>query len=280
LFSLVLPLLLGHIGRQVNAAGGGAASLLNLLGEQRSLLRDAPSGLMSLLGGSAPSIASAATPAATVVEAARTVGAKQRPSPWLWALPALFLIPLLAYFMGRGRQDVQSTVQGTADVPRAVATAGTAAAGALVDRALPDSTTLRVPANGFESRLLAYIQDSSQTPGRETWFTFDRLEFDPDSATLRPDASEQLANVAAIMKAYPNVKMTIGGYTDNTADSAHNLELSQSRAHAAMDHIVSQGVDASRLSAEGYGDQHPVADNSTPEGRQQNRRVDIRVTDK
>jgi outer membrane protein OmpA-like peptidoglycan-associated protein len=279
LLSLALPLLLGQLGRHVNATGGGAASLMNLLGEQRSFLRDAaPSGLMSLLGGAESTLAAA--PAAAAAFATRTAAETQRrTSPWLWALPALLLIPLLLYFMGRGRHDAESVVQSAADIPRAVATAGTAL-GEFVDKALPDNIALHVPANGFESKLLAFIEDPRQTANGQTWFTFDRLEFDTDSATLTPAASEQLGNVAAIMKAYPNVKMKIGGYTDNTADSAHNLELSQARANAAMQQIVQHGVDASRLSAQGYGDQNPVADNSTPEGRQRNRRVDISVTEK
>jgi hypothetical protein len=83
-----------------------------------------------------------------------------------------------------------------------------------------------------------------------------------------------------IMRAYPNVKVEIGGYTDNTSDSAHNLELSRARASAAMEQIANQGIDRARLSAQGYGEQNPVADNSTAEGRQRNRRVDIRVTEK
>jgi K(+)-stimulated pyrophosphate-energized sodium pump len=76
------------------------------------------------------------------------------------------------------------------------------------------------------------------------------------------------------------VKVKIGGYTDNTAERSYNLKLSQDRANAAMNQIASLGVDRSRMEAEGYGDADPIADNSTPEGRQRNRRVDIRVTDK
>ena len=82
------------------------------------------------------------------------------------------------------------------------------------------------------------------------------------------------------MQAYPAVRVKIGGYTDNSADSAYNLKLSQERAEAATDRIATLGVDRSRLEAEGYGEAHPIADNATPQGRQRNRRVDIRVTNK
>ena len=82
------------------------------------------------------------------------------------------------------------------------------------------------------------------------------------------------------MKAYPNVELKMGGYTDNTGDAKKNVELSQKRAETAMQELVKLGVAAKRLAAEGYGDQHPIADNSTPEGRAKNRRIDIRVTKK
>ena len=72
----------------------------------------------------------------------------------------------------------------------------------------------------------------------------------------------------------------LGGYTDNTGDPQANLRLSQQRADAVMADLVKLGVDAGRMKAEGYGQEHPVADNSTEEGRAKNRRIDIRVISK
>jgi outer membrane protein OmpA-like peptidoglycan-associated protein len=82
------------------------------------------------------------------------------------------------------------------------------------------------------------------------------------------------------MKAYPKVKAKIGGYTDNVGDPDANLKLSKDRATNVMNELIVLGVTPDRLTAEGYGDQHPVADNSTDAGRQQNRRIALRVTDK
>ena len=82
------------------------------------------------------------------------------------------------------------------------------------------------------------------------------------------------------MKAYPTTHLTIGGYTDNTGDPAKNLELSQARAHNVTAELIKLGVAADRLVAKGYGDQHPVGDNSTEAGRAQNRRISMLVTQK
>jgi outer membrane protein OmpA-like peptidoglycan-associated protein len=140
--------------------------------------------------------------------------------------------------------------------------------------------TLNIPANGVESKLVAFIEDPGRNVDRETWFSFDRLEFETASAQLRPTSQEQLRNVAEILKAYPQVNVKIGGYTDNVGDDASNLKLSGERATNTMNEIANLGIDKSRLEAEGYGEQFPVADNATEEGRQRNRRIDIRVTKK
>ena len=76
------------------------------------------------------------------------------------------------------------------------------------------------------------------------------------------------------------VNIKIGGYTDNVGDPQTNLKISGERAKATLQALVGMGIGAGRMEAEGYGEQHPVADNSTDQGRQKNRRVDIRVTAK
>jgi K(+)-stimulated pyrophosphate-energized sodium pump len=86
--------------------------------------------------------------------------------------------------------------------------------------------------------------------------------------------------VADILKAFPAVAIKLGGYTDNTGNADNNLKLSVDRAKSVMQSLVAKGVEASRIESEGYGDQHPVASNDTEEGRNQNRRISIRVTEK
>jgi OmpA-OmpF porin, OOP family len=151
---------------------------------------------------------------------------------------------------------------------------------AFVSRRLPGDVTLSVPMNGVESKLVAFIEDANRRVDKDTWFSFDRLEFETGSAQLRPSSQEQLRNVAAILKAYPRVRVKIGGYTDNVGDDGANLRLSADRAANTTNELSRLGIDRGRMESEGYGEQFPIADNATEEGRQHNRRIDIRVTEK
>ncbi len=171
--------------------------------------------------------------------------------------------------------------------PAAVKPAVDAASKAVTDRLgkfmatkLLTGVEISLPEFGVERKLLAFIEDKSKPVDKKTWFTFDRLDFETGSATLRPTSAEQLRNIAEIMKAYPKVALKLGGYTDNVGSPDDNLKLSKLRAQNTMQELVKLGVDAKRLEAEGYGEMHPVADNSTEDGRQKNRRIDILVTRK
>lgn len=155
-----------------------------------------------------------------------------------------------------------------------------ASLGAFGAKKLPDGVELTIPANGVENRLLAFIEDKSKAVDKTTWFDFDRLLFETGSARLKPESREQLQNTAAILKAFPAVNLKIGGYTDNTGNAASNTKLSQQRAEAAVAELIKLGVSKTRLEAEGYGQEHPIADNGTAEGRQKNRRTSVRVTKK
>jgi outer membrane protein OmpA-like peptidoglycan-associated protein len=199
--------------------------------------------------------------------------------PWRkWLLPLLLLlglIALLVYFMGR-REPTPAPSTATAPAPVAAGVNQ----GAVIDKRLPNGVTLHIPANGVENKLLAFIEDKSQPVSPDKWFSFDRLEFETNSSTLKPSSQEQMRNIAEIMKAYPQMMVKFGGYTDNIGDPQRNLQLSRERASSAMNQVTAFGVDASRLTAEGYGEQNPIADNATAEGRQRNRRVGINVTAK
>ncbi len=145
---------------------------------------------------------------------------------------------------------------------------------------LPDGTEIIIAENGVETQLITFIEDKNIPADKETWFSFDRILFETNKANLRPSSEYQGKNIVAILKAYPNVNLKIGGYTDNTGNPQANLKLSQARADAVMNALINKGIEPERLKAEGYGQEFPVAANDTPEGRERNRRVDVRISKK
>lgn len=103
--------------------------------------------------------------------------------------------------------------------------------------------------------------------------------FEPGGATLSSDAHAKLDEIAAALRLQTQAghSITVSGYTDSIGDARTNEDLSARRATAVRDYLVSKGVDASALHVEGMGQRRPVADNATPEGRAQNRRVEIAI---
>ena len=90
----------------------------------------------------------------------------------------------------------------------------------------------------------------------------------------------ELDKVVEMMKGHPNIHIELGGHTDNVGRAEFNQKLSEQRAKAVYDYLVSHGVEASRLTYKGYGSTQPVGDNNTPEGRRQNRRTVFTIVDK
>lgn len=102
------------------------------------------------------------------------------------------------------------------------------------------------------------------------------VNFEFDSARLTADSKSRLDEGLAILKRHPNLKVEIAGHTDSTGSDAYNQGLSERRAKAVMDYMVANGANAANLTARGYGESQPVADNGTKEGRAKNRRVEFR----
>lgn len=101
------------------------------------------------------------------------------------------------------------------------------------------------------------------------------FEFDEDRLTV--NARTLLDDVVAALEAAPEIEVEIAGHTDSLGSEAYNQGLSERRARAVREYLVSQGIDAERLSERGYGEAEPIADNDSEEGRELNRRVELRV---
>ena len=271
LIAMAAPLVLGFLGQHLRSNNMTASDLAgSLKSEAPRLEAFLPSGFRSLFGGGAP------PPHIPHFETTELTSGESGIGRWLIPLLIIGAI-IVAAFWYFNRPKPTPIVE----TPPPVTTPAVPALPAgYTTLKLPDGTSLNVPETGIESQLAAFIADPDKKVDKTTWFNFDRLTFDTGKDTLQDSSQEQLNNVAAILKAYPNVTARIGGYTDNKGNARANLKLSADRAKNVMDALVAAGIDQSRLDSKGYGAAHPVASNDTEDGRAQNRRIALLVTKK
>ena len=105
------------------------------------------------------------------------------------------------------------------------------------------------------------------------------LTFEPSQVSLAPDAEQVLDRYVDVLSRYPDVMVAVEGHTDNRGPAASNLELSKERVLTVVRYMVSNGINPQRIRPYGYGESRPRAANATAEGREQNRRIEIKVVD-
>ena len=103
------------------------------------------------------------------------------------------------------------------------------------------------------------------------------INFDFDRATIKPEFEGVLDAGVEALKENADVRVQVAGYTDSVGTDAYNQGLSERRANAVLEYLSTHGIDGSRLSAVGFGETNPVADNATDDGRSQNRRVELNI---
>lgn len=279
IISMLAPVVLSILGRRVHTERLSASGLESLLTNEADSFRSlAPTGLAALIGAG-----SAAAPGAR-----RTVeddSSQREGLGWVWLAVAAAVILGIIWFASRttgpeNERMAMDTTMAPAGAPADSADVQAYSPGGRAAVVLPNGTRLSVPDTSLEARVVAFINDSNVKVDKETWFNFDRLRFESGSATLMPESQAQLRNLAAILAAYPGVHAKIGGYTDSVGNDNANKTLSGNRARNVMDQLVALGVGKNRLEAEGYGEEHPVASNTTEAGRAQNRRIALRITEK
>ncbi|MBR5892418.1 MAG: OmpA family protein [Bacteroidaceae bacterium] len=161
---------------------------------------------------------------------------------------------------------------GNKAVGAAVGTAVGAGAGALIGRKMDKAAAA---AAAIENASVETITDANNLKAVKVTFDSGVL-FATNKYDLNAAARKDLAAFAQVLKTYSDTDVAIFGHTDSTGSDAINNPLSVNRANAVASYLMSLGVSASQIkSVEGYGSTAPVADNSTAEGRQQNRRVEV-----
>jgi OmpA-OmpF porin, OOP family len=101
------------------------------------------------------------------------------------------------------------------------------------------------------------------------------VNFDTNKAVIKPESGKTLDDAAGVLKAAPTLSVIVGGHTDNVGTPETNLRLSDERAKAVMAALIQRGITADRLTAKGFGQTEPIADNRTEDGRAKNRRVEL-----
>lgn len=305
LMSLAAPFLMGLISRRVKSDNLGVSGLMDLLKGQGSWVKSLmPAGLSGLLNFSNWGDTRTTTTASTTNNDNNSGGGMGRILPWLLLLAGLILL----WFLLRScdackpadvKNDTIDTVaQNVGDAVDTLAAKTTDALDAIkgklndagdwiadlgndISIKLPDGVDLKVGERSVEKKLVDFINTKTTDTAllKNTWFSFDRLYFETGKSTLTAESQLQLKNIYAILKAYPSVNLKLGGYTDSDGDDVMNQKLSAARANTAKMELQKLGVGAARLTAEGYGESHPICPaNDTPECKAQNRRIDVRVT--
>jgi OmpA-OmpF porin, OOP family len=108
-------------------------------------------------------------------------------------------------------------------------------------------------------------------------FTLDNVHFDSGKSSIKSSSYDELKELVEFLNLKPEIKIEIGGHTDNVGETITNQTLSQARANSVMNYLIKQGVSAQRIIAKGYGETIPVADNSTDKGKRLNRRTEVKV---
>lgn len=144
---------------------------------------------------------------------------------------------------------------------------------------LPNGATLSLRKDSLNYNLAKFLAGKDDTEVPRT-FVFDHLNFMSGTTQLTPASMPTLRDLASILKAYPSVEVRLEGHTDNVGDAETNATLSFNRAEGVKALLVKSGIASKRLATAGFGQDRPVAPNTTEEGKARNRRLELVVLKK
>ena len=202
---------------------------------------------------------------------------------WWWWILLLLLLLLLLFFCCKYCCKDKCCSKADAPIeevmPNPINDTGDA-----VTLALPNGTECTIDKNSPEYKLFAFLNSDDEVNADDAmgWIPMDKLLFEKGKVQLTtPEAESQLKNIAAILKFFPNSRIKIGGYADKTGSNKINRRISAERAQNAAGNLIGLGIEAERITQEGYGSQNPVCQaNDTENCRAANRRIDVKVTQK
>lgn len=293
------------LGAVTGAAGNAASGAANLAG-------DAVSGAANVAGNAASAVTGAAGNVAGAAGDAAKTG-----FGWLKVALPLLAVAALAWYlisgqspkdaMGSATDAIGNVADKATDAAGSVATAAgdavgnaagavgdvaEAAGGAVGDAAGAVGSivagafgnineaakaalgNISFAANSAGSQMMAFIDGGFKGDGK---VTFRNLTFASGSDKISGTSGVEVDNLAAILKAYPDVKINVSGYTDSQGKAESNQTLSENRAKAVKQRLMDAGIAPTRVATAGFGAASPVATNDTPEGRAQNRRIEVTI---
>lgn len=278
----VAAVIAGYVGHKIVRNNLSMSAVMAGLRQERgSVVKEIPvkvgraAGISGMCSSSAP-----------------VAGRDGKKNNWLVWLIIVLIVVIIVFLSIRscnrnGGGEVVAVTENVTIVPTAPAAQTAAAKEGLtfVEHKLPDGRTIRVAEGGCEDCMLKYLQSDAYRKATneelsKNWIQFDKIDFMHDSETaLAGNSMEQLDNIAAILKNYPDVRIRIGGFADKTGTRAVNYEISKKRAEYIKSILVKDGIPADRISTEGFGKEFAtVPADATAAQRAVDRSIAMRFT--
>ena len=278
----VAAVIAGYVGHKIVRNNLSMSAVMAGLRQERgSVVKEIPvkvgraAGISGMCSSSAP-----------------VAGRDGKKNNWLVWLIIVLIVVIIVFLSIRscnrnGGGEVVAVTENVTVVPTAPAAQTAAAKEGLTfaEHKLPDCRTIRVAEGGCEDCMLKYLQSDAYRKATneelsKNWIQFDKIDFMHDSETaLAGNSMEQLDNIAAILKNYPDVRIRIGGFADKTGTRAVNYEISKKRAEYIKSILVKDGIPADRISTEGFGKEFAtVPADATAAQRAVDRSIAMRFT--
>jgi outer membrane protein OmpA-like peptidoglycan-associated protein len=279
LMTMALPAIMGLLGKHAEQNNLTASGLSGFLSSQKDHIMQAmPAGLSSLAGMLGFQLPASAASMSSNIKSGLTEPAAHRIDPTHpvvekpargknWLVPLVVIVAAVAMLIYFSRSCSHTTPNNTVDtnISDSVKSDATVTPPAPVATTTPESIKVKLPngkeldayKGGIENQLVTFLNSDWKSLSADSlknrWFNFDNLNFSSGNATLLPESEKQLDNIAEILKAFPDAKIKIGGYTDVTGNAAANKKLSQDRADVAKTGLTKRGVGKQVTGSEGYG---------------------------